>query len=89
MLYCGQYENEQSCQKCRATQFKVVGKSLVPQKVLKHFPLIPRLKRMYNTPMQTSLMTWHVSNKSGDKLVQHAADSMQWQFIDEKWPNFA
>jgi hypothetical protein len=30
MLYCGQYENEQSCQKCGATQFKVVGKSLVP-----------------------------------------------------------
>ncbi len=34
-------------------------------------------------------MTWHVSNKSGDRLVQHATNSMQWQFIDEKWPNFA
>jgi hypothetical protein len=89
MLYRGQYENEQSCQKCWATQFKVVGKSLVPQKVLKHFPLIPRLKRMYSTPMQASLMTWHVNNKSGDGLVQHATDSMQWQFIDEKWLDFA
>jgi hypothetical protein len=44
---------------------------------------------MYNTPMQTSLMIWHVSNKSGDGLVQHVADLMQWQFIDEKWPDFA
>jgi len=61
----------------------VVGKSLVPQKVLRHFPLIPRLRRMYNTPMQTSLMTWHVSNRSGDGLVLQAANSMQWQFIDE------
>lgn len=43
---------------------------------------------MYNTPMQTSLMTWHVSNRSGDRLVWHATDSMQWQFIDEKWPDF-
>ncbi len=89
MLYHGQYENEQSCQKCGASQFKVVGKSLVPQKVLRHFPLIPRLRRMYITPMQTSLMTWHVNNRSGDKLVQHVANSMQWQFIDEKWLDFA
>jgi hypothetical protein len=34
-------------------------------------------------------MTWHVSNKSGDKLISHATDSMQWQFINEKWPDFA
>jgi hypothetical protein len=32
---------------------------------------------MHNTPMQTSLMTWHVSNKSGDGLVRHVVDSMQ------------
>jgi hypothetical protein len=36
MLYHGQYENDQSCQKCGVAQFKVVGKSLVPQKVLRH-----------------------------------------------------
>ncbi len=51
MLYCGQYENEQNYQKCGAARFKVVGKLVVPQKVLRHFPLIPRLRRMYNTPM--------------------------------------
>jgi hypothetical protein len=38
---------------------------------------------MYITPIQTSLMTWHVSNRSGDGLVWHVANSMQWQFIDE------
>jgi hypothetical protein len=44
---------------------------------------------MYNTPMQASLMTWHVSKRSGDGLVWQDANSMQWQFIDEKWPDFA
>jgi hypothetical protein len=34
-------------------------------------------------------MTWHTSNKSGDGMVDHVADSRQWHFIDEKWPNFA
>jgi hypothetical protein len=43
---------------------------------------------MYNTPMQTSLMTWHVNNKSGGMLVRHATILMQWQFIDEKWLDF-
>ncbi len=33
MLYRGQYENEKNCKKCGVARFKVVGKSLVPQKV--------------------------------------------------------
>jgi hypothetical protein len=44
---------------------------------------------MYNTIGQASLMTWHVKNRSSDGMVRHAADSCQWQFIDEKWPEFA
>jgi len=44
---------------------------------------------MYSTPGQASLTTWHVNNRSGDGMVRHAADSKQWHFINEKWPNFA
>jgi len=89
MLLCGQYENDQNCPQCGLARYKLVGKSFVPQKVLRHFPIIPRLKRMYNTLGQASLMTWHVNNISGDGMVCHAADSKQWRFIDEKWQDFA
>jgi len=50
MLFRGQFENDQNCPQCGLAQFKLVGKSFVPQKVLQHFPIIRRLKRMYNTP---------------------------------------
>ncbi len=64
MLLCGFHENDQNCHKYKANRFKAVGTSLVPQKVLRHFPIIPRLKWMYNTLGQASLMTWHVKNRS-------------------------
>jgi hypothetical protein len=43
---------------------------------------------MFNILKQTSLMTWHLDNQSVNGLVWHAANSKQWKFIDEKWPNF-
>jgi hypothetical protein len=78
ILFRGQYENDQSCSQCGLIRYKLVGKSLVPQKVLKHFPIIPRLKRMYSTPKQTSLMTWYIKNRSGDGMMHHDVDSRQW-----------
>jgi hypothetical protein len=71
MLFCGQYENDQNCPQCGLAQYKFVGKSLVPQKVLRHFPIISRLKMIYNTLRQASLMTWHLNNRSGDGMVLH------------------
>lgn len=67
---------------------QMVGKSLIPQKLLSHFPLIIQLTRMFNILKQTSLMTWHLDNQSVNGLVWHVANSKQWKFIDEKWPNF-
>ncbi len=87
-LFYGQYENDQNCPQCGLIRYKLVGKSLVPQNILRHFPIIPRLKRMHSTPGQASLMTWHVNNRSGDGMVRHLAYSKQWRFIDEKWPDF-
>jgi hypothetical protein len=84
MLFRGQYENDQNCPQCRLARYKLVGKSFVPHKVLRHFPIIPRLKRMYSTPKQASLMTWHINNRSGDGMVCHAVNFKQWRFIDEK-----
>jgi hypothetical protein len=30
----------------------------VPLKILRHFPLIPRLRRLFSTPAQAALQTW-------------------------------
>jgi hypothetical protein len=63
--------------------------SLVPQKVLRHFPLIPWLQRMYRARQTSEMMTWHARNKSTDGKVRHVPDNKAWQHIDNTWPDFA
>ena len=65
-----------------------MGKSTQPVKVLRHFPLIPRLQRLYRIPSISKMMTWTADNKSEDGLQRHIGDSHHWRFIDEKWPDF-
>ena len=56
-----------SCPKCMKSRF-VTGSTTVPRKVLRHFPLIPRLKRMYRCSEISTLMMWHSKNGSEDGL---------------------
>jgi hypothetical protein len=89
MFFCGPHERVDRCLKCGEFKYKVHGRSIVPQKVLKHFSIIPPLQRMYGTSVQVNLMTWHSQNKSMDGMVRHVTNSRQWKFIDERWPEFA
>jgi hypothetical protein len=47
ILFWKQYETLEACPKCKAIWYKKFGKSLVPQKVVWHFPLTPQLLCMY------------------------------------------
>lgn len=80
-----EHKDLQNCPECGAARFKQVGKALVPAKVLRHFPLIPRLKRMFSTPLQAKYMTWHARNLSEPGVMRHAADSFQWKFVNNRF----
>jgi hypothetical protein len=82
-------KDAEECPKCHQPRFKQVGDCRVPRKVLRHFPIIPRLKRMFGTPGQASLMTWHHANRSGDGKMRMVLDSPQWRYVDSNWPEFA
>ena len=84
MLYRGVDLHRETCSKagCGAPRYKRAGVSKVPCKVLRFFPVIPRLKRVYSTPKLAALQTWHASNRSQDGKMRHAAYSPQWEFID-------
>ncbi len=58
-------------------------------KVVRHFPLVPRLLRMYRATGTCELMTWHSQNKSMDGKVRHVPDSRAWEHIDATFPDFA
>jgi hypothetical protein len=76
------------CTKCQKPRFKRVGKSMVPAKVLRYFPFIPRLTRMYSTPAMAALMVWHRGGRSSDGLIRHVVDSLQWKWVDEHLGSF-
>jgi len=65
----------ETCPACHTSRFRRVGLSKVPQKVLRHFPLIPRLRRMFSTPHLARLMTWHGHNISRDGKMRGPYDS--------------
>ena len=78
----------QTCPVCNASRFRRVGMSKVPHKVLRHFPLIPRLRRMFSCPSLAALMTWHGENISRDGKMRGPCDSPQWDHIRARYSEF-
>jgi hypothetical protein len=81
-------EHIMKCTKYQKPRFKRVGKSLVPAKVLRYFPLIPRMTRMFSTPAMAALMVWHRLGRSTDGRICHVVDSLQWKWVDKHLGEF-
>lgn len=88
ILFRREYEKMDTCPLCHASRFKRVGMSSVPNKVVRHFPLVPRLKRMFSTPQIASLMTWHSENMSNDGKMRGPFDSPQWDHVRTQHAEF-
>jgi hypothetical protein len=71
------------CPKCSSPRYKDEVCRMFPVKVLRHFPIIPRLQRLFRSPCISKHMLWHTKNRSdregGDKLVRHPCDSKAWR----------
>ena len=88
VLFRREYTAMETCPFCHACRYKRVGLSRVPTKVLRHFPLAPRLRRMFSTRKLASLMTWHGYNVSLDGKMRGPYDSPQWEHVREKHAEF-
>ncbi|KAG8483202.1 hypothetical protein CXB51_022201 [Gossypium anomalum] len=60
-----------------------------PVKVLRYFPLIPRLQRLFMSSKTAESMRWHNDQRTDDGLLRHPADSLAWKSFDSKFPSFA
>ena len=54
---------------------KLASGNLVSIKILHHFPLIPRLKRLYMSSKTAPLMRWHAEGHKKDGRLRHPADA--------------
>jgi hypothetical protein len=83
VLYQEKYKDVLCCPKCGVYRYKDEGNKLFPMKMLKHFPIIPRLQRMFRILSMSELMLWHSQNNGRDGLIRHPCGSKTWRDIHE------
>nr|GFC94777.1 hypothetical protein [Tanacetum cinerariifolium] len=80
------------CLVCNTSRWKdnnTPGKK-VPKKVLRYFPIIPRLQRLYKSSHTTKEMIWHATGKCTEPgKMQHPVDGRAWKKFDTKYSDFA
>ena len=65
ILYKDEYQYKVECPICKEKRYHIdVQGPTVPNKVLRHMPIIPRLKRMFCCKSLAQLMDWHAKNRS-------------------------
>ena len=90
VLYQGDLSNLQTCPKCGVNRYRQdLQGTNVPCKVLRYFPLIPRLRHMFRCKSIASLMSWHVKGSSKDGKIRVPSDSEAWKHIDKQWSEFS
>lgn len=77
----------QECPTCNVPRY-IAGSNQVPRKVLRYFPLVPRLQRLFRCPEVAKLMKWHAQNHSQDGLMHSVVDSPQWAVVANIDPSF-
>lgn len=98
MLYLGEDENREECKVCQASRWNNnstngsdSGKKRKQKaaKILRYFPLIPRLKRLFMSSKTAENMMWHATENNNDGMMRHPRDSDAWKFFDLTHPDFA
>ncbi|CAI8601252.1 unnamed protein product [Vicia faba] len=100
MLFWKDHGKDDSCHICgtsRWIEYPEVANDLeesikahkVPAKVLRHFPLIPRLKRLFMCSKTADTLRWHADHHSRDGKLRHPADAQAWKDFDAKHSDFA
>ncbi|GLT69206.1 hypothetical protein SLA2020_413750 [Shorea laevis] len=98
MLFWRENEKLDKCTSCNQSRWKDdvshedgSAKSLKkkPVKVLRWFPLIPRLQRLFMSHHTSSHMKWHAQGRTKDGVLRHPADGEAWKAFDSRYPDFA
>ncbi|XP_020245141.1 uncharacterized protein LOC109823267 [Asparagus officinalis] len=103
MLFYGNVNGKlNKCSSCGASRWKPTKDDVandsnqpskkvhnVPVKVLRYFPLKPRVQRLFMCSQTAKSMSWHSKERIEDGILRHPADGKAWKDFDEKHPEFA
>lgn len=75
------------CPKCGQMRYTSEN-SKRAMKVLRHFPLIPRLQRMYRCSRLAELSKWHATRRGWEGNIECVPDCKAWKHVDTMYPEF-
>jgi len=91
-LFWKDHEEDDHCLVCGFTRWKVnkEGKKKVPHKVLRYFPIIPRLQRLFISKQRAQYARWHKEKRVAvENEMRHPADGEAWKEFDDTFKSFA
>lgn len=66
----------------------VTKQKSIPYKVLRYFPLTPRLHRLFMSTKTSEHMTWHKRSHREGETISHPCDGEAWKHSDRCHPSF-
>ncbi|XP_042952270.1 uncharacterized protein LOC122289358 [Carya illinoinensis] len=84
--------DKDACPKCNASRWasSTTNQKRLSQKVLRYFPLKPRLQRLFISRKTAQAMRWHVEERVDEpNFMRHPADSRVWKDFDNKYEAFS
>nr|XP_015621188.1 uncharacterized protein LOC4326258 isoform X1 [Oryza sativa Japonica Group]XP_015621190.1 uncharacterized protein LOC4326258 isoform X1 [Oryza sativa Japonica Group]XP_025883272.1 uncharacterized protein LOC4326258 isoform X1 [Oryza sativa Japonica Group]XP_025883275.1 uncharacterized protein LOC4326258 isoform X1 [Oryza sativa Japonica Group] len=87
VLFWKELEDYDKCPVCNESRWKIhKGKKRVPHKVLRYFPLIPRLQRLFMNKDIASDLRYHRDKRViEENVLRHPADGEAWKDLDGKY----
>ncbi|MCH86656.1 hypothetical protein A2U01_0007515, partial [Trifolium medium] len=102
ILYRDKYVKDQVCPKCGTSRWKTTNEDVptngietfekrknIPAKILRWFPLKPRLQRLFMSSEVAESMRWHHDGRLNDGSLRHPADSLAWKEFDARYRTFS
>lgn len=95
LLFRKEYADLNNCVKCGSFRWKFEDtrddgtRKKVAAKVLRYFPLKPRLQRLFMSSKTAADMRWHAEERVRDGRLRHPEDTLSWKQLDMLYPHFA
>lgn len=101
MLYWGDDASRHTCKVCESSRWKTSTTTddtldkkkkknkQQAAKILRYFPLKPRLQRLFMSSKTAEYMRWHADSENKDGRLRHPRDGKAWKTFDEQFPEFA
>ena len=92
VLFRKDYANLSECPKCKSSRWKD-GDAVkrIPHNVLRHFPITPRLQRLFHDAETREDVLWHSRNQEyrDQNVMSHPSHGSEWKSFNDKHKEFA